>query len=96
MNHCVCGSQRFAWTDDSHTRVRCCVCFREYTAARADTFQDQRDEVFIRAVELGCTPVWVGFRWECRCPSAAHGLTTVSPSITTSSLARFEKEYEAV
>jgi len=52
-----------------------------------------QDEVFMRAFELGCTPVRVGFKWECRCPRSEHGTSRVDPEITKASLERFEVNY---
>ena len=51
-----------------------------------------QDELFLRAVELGCTPVWMRCQWECRCPECIHGISTTYPAISAPSLARAEAE----
>lgn len=55
---------------------------------------DFQDEVFMRAVGLGCTPVHTGLSWECRCPNVAHGVGGVCSVLTVASLDRFQDERE--
>lgn len=94
---CVdCGADRYEWTDIHHTHVRCCECHREYPAQRPFTFESAQDELFIRAVELGCTPVWANYRWECRCPRNAHGYSLSQPVIRGETLQNFRERYLSV
>lgn len=53
-----------------------------------------QDELFVRAVELGCTPVRTSAGWECRCFMATHAISTTYAVITVNSLARFSAEAE--
>jgi hypothetical protein len=59
---------------------------------KAETMHTHQDELFIRAVELGCTPVWTGAFWECRCSRSVHGVSTTYAVITTPSLERAKAE----
>lgn len=47
-----------------------------------------QDSLFLRAVELGCTPEWTGNLWVCKCPMCAHGVSTTYTAITVASLER--------
>lgn len=51
-----------------------------------------QDDLFLRAVELDCIPVWARCQWECRCPEAVHGVSIAYPAITTGSLERAKTE----
>lgn len=53
-------------------------------AAVAVRFTHQ-DELFMRAVELGCLPKWTGYGWVCMCSHGAHGHSE-RRSITPASL----------
>lgn len=90
MRVCGCGASRYEWANEEHTRVRCCECGLLYVAREPEyTYQEMRDNLFIRATELGCTPVWVNFRWECRCPGTVHGLSAINPQVSFSVLEKF-------
>lgn len=51
-----------------------------------------QDDLFIGAVAAGCTPVYTGVSWECRCPRATHAISTTCAIITFPSLGRFLAE----
>lgn len=51
-----------------------------------------QDQIFMGAVALGCTPVWTGHMWECRCPRAVHAVSTTYTAITLQSLGRAKDE----
>lgn len=50
----------------------------------------KNDRLFMEAVRLGCTPVWMASlsQWECRCPRSEHGESLSRPTITERSLER--------
>jgi hypothetical protein len=60
----------------------------EYGWGPAPRQMTRQDELFMRAVELACTPVWSGIQWECRCRQAIHGGASHTPAITQASLVR--------
>ena len=51
-------------------------------------YMTHQDGLFMGGVALGCTPVWSGCLWECRCPGATHGVGTTYTALTTASLER--------
>jgi hypothetical protein len=51
-----------------------------------------QDDIFTGAVALGCTPIWTGHLWECRCPRAVHAVSTAYTAITLPSLERARTE----
>lgn len=90
MMVCACGASRYEWANEDRTQVRCTECQRLYVAREPEfVFQEARDNLFVRAVELGCTPVWTGFRWECRCPNTEHGFTQAAPQLSDSKMQKF-------
>lgn len=90
MRECLCGESRYVWANEEHTKVRCANCDRLYVARQADyVYQEMRDNLFIRSVELGCTPIWTGLRWECRCPNTEHGFSQANPQISDAAMSRF-------
>jgi hypothetical protein len=51
-----------------------------------------QDTVFIRAVDLGCTPVYHEYSWRCHCSGATHGISTFNTEISLGSLNRVARE----
>lgn len=51
-----------------------------------------QDNIFLRAIALGCTPLWDGFAWQCRCPRIVHGVSTTYTVVTYRSLERASVE----
>ena len=51
-----------------------------------------QDGIFIRAIELGCTPVLSDQGWACQCPRAPHGMSTTYPVLSLSALARYTEK----
>jgi hypothetical protein len=61
------------------------------TAGKPACFTYQ-DGLFMRAIELGCTPVITALGWKCECRGAQHGACTSYPMLNTTSLERFRSE----
>ena len=54
------------------------------------------DELYLRAVELGCFPIWrngiTGWAWHCNCLRNKHGIDQQCSIITPLSLERVKGE----
>jgi hypothetical protein len=57
-------------------------------------FISAEDEVFIRAVELGCQPAWAprAHMWVCLCKDSRHTSTPERPVLSWSALNHMETE----
>lgn len=84
---CSCGSNDFRWATNACTHMICERCEKVYRALPVRDFNHQ-DDLFLRAVELGCTPLYTGASWECRCPGAVHAVSTTCAILTIPSLER--------
>lgn len=89
--HCTCR-------DNAHGFDRHSAMITASGLSRFDRAEEQwrpvfqgllMDAVFLRAVELGCTPVWRNRAWACHCPKSVHG-SEIHGVITASTLERAE------
>jgi hypothetical protein len=91
MAHAQKGCPRCGSMDREVTSVGTVFCSGcgEQTAKEWMPAFSYLDTIFLSAVALGCTPLWTGYRWECRCrPHPIHGVNTSYPAMTMESIER--------
>jgi hypothetical protein len=84
--HCGCKDNRHGL--DSQSSIITASSLSRVPAVPVPVSFTHHDELFMRAVGLGCTPYWSGYLWKCVCPGAVHGISSTYAALSTASLER--------